>query len=224
MISDDWVCRVVDRMSCLIGEFRTNELAYLALTSKVEKPIVDRLAYSLHRNHGDEEGVGIAREFTVPKEIRREDDDGIQRVDLAVTVNKRPHLLLEAKAASFVTIYSEAEKYKYPGLVCKDMKKLKKYSPINRHNKIARLALLLVTYADGTPGDELNGIVKSASRIRNTREKYCKDKGIADLEKKVGENFPKDRFPPVKFGAGEIDGGCAFGIGVKVHYRLFKPF
>ena len=223
MTSDDWVRRIVDGMSCLRNEFRTNELAYLALTSKVEKPIVDRLAFSLHRNHGDQEGVGIAREFTVPKEIRREDCGKIQRVDLAVTVDKRPHLLLEAKAASFVTIYSEAEKCKYPTLVCRDMKKLMKYRPKNRHNKIARLALILVTYADEDPSDKLNGIVKSASRIRNTREKHCKDKGIADLEKKIGEGFPKNRFPPVKCGAGQIDGGCAFGIGVKVHYRLFEP-
>ena len=110
-------------MSCLHGEFRKNELAHLALTSKVEKPIVDRLAYSLHRNHGDEEGVGIAREFTVPKEIRRVDLDGIQRVGLAVTVNKRPRLLLEAKATSFVTIYNSSEKDKYPGMVCEDIKK-----------------------------------------------------------------------------------------------------
>ena len=85
----DWVSRVGDALKHLDEEFVENELAYLALTSKVEKPIVDRLAFRLHRDYGDDR-VAVAREFTVRKEI--------QRVDLAVVVEKTPHLLLEAKA------------------------------------------------------------------------------------------------------------------------------
>ena len=79
--SVDWLGRVVHAMNNLDKEFRENELAYLALTSKAERQIVDRLAFSLHRDYEDNDDVSIAREFTIPKKLLR--------VDLAIVQDRR---------------------------------------------------------------------------------------------------------------------------------------
>ena len=60
MTSIDWVARVADGMKQLHCEFKENELAYLALTSKAERPIIDRLAYKLHRDsRSDDWGASL---------------------------------------------------------------------------------------------------------------------------------------------------------------------
>ena len=104
-IQSDWVERVADALTHLHSEFEKNELAYLALTSKIERQIVDRLAFSLHRKYGGADSVAIAREFTVSKEI--------QRVDLAVTVHEQPVLFLESKAMNYFHMYFRSAGTKY---------------------------------------------------------------------------------------------------------------
>ena len=49
MMNSSWSQRVAETMESLDQEFSQDELAYLALTSKVELPIRDRLAHTLHR-------------------------------------------------------------------------------------------------------------------------------------------------------------------------------
>ena len=60
MTDVDWLGRIADALKHLDEEFAKNELAYLALTSKAEKQIVDRLAFSLHRDYGDNDKTAYA--------------------------------------------------------------------------------------------------------------------------------------------------------------------
>ena len=63
--------------------FEKNELAYLALTSKIELPIRDRWAYILYRNL-IEDGVVVSREW--------------KRTDIALLREQSPVALVELKA------------------------------------------------------------------------------------------------------------------------------
>ena len=192
MTNVDWVSRVGDALKHLDEEFVENELAYLALTSKVEKPIVDRLAFRLHRDYGDDR-VAVAREFTVRKEI--------QRVDLAVVVEKTPHLLLEAKAMNGLKENLLPEKQRYPTLVGNDVEKLRGYQADSVYDGTKKVALLLSTYTHSSPEDHWDGIVKYAAKIRKRRLE-----SIVDLKKMLDEHFPKDDFPVRVFG--DIQGGA----------------
>ena len=211
---DRWLCRVVDGLYRLHGEFHNNELAYLALTSKVERPIVDRLAYSLHRDHGIVEDVAIAREFTIL--------NGTKRVDLAIIENSKPCLFLEAKAMRLAKVFSPSGRSEYCKKIRSDLNKLRNYKPRSGQTKLTRLALLLVTYVDGSPAKELDGVVKYAGSIRNAHNKYISSEGIADMKTQLHESFPADQFCCVESGKGDIDGGCAFGLCVKVHFLLYR--
>src|SRR4051812_23233142 len=66
------------------GDFRPNELGYLAITSKVEGPFRDRLAYRLHQSY-EPSGLVVSREWN--------------RIDLAVLdAAGSPVCLIELKA------------------------------------------------------------------------------------------------------------------------------
>ncbi len=70
------------------GEIHEDELAYLAMTSKVERPFQDKLAYILHKNMKKNEG-----EFYVAREWRRSDIAILDKKD-------KPHCLIECKATN----------------------------------------------------------------------------------------------------------------------------
>ena len=207
----DWVGLVTDCMHNLCCEFKVNELAYLALTSKVERPVVDRLAYSLQRQYGDDERVGIAREFTA--------SDNRKRVDLAVIADNKPVLYLEAKAMGYYHMYMGNAGTKYPDKVRGDICKMKKYRSNDTRPELRCLALLLTTYIQGMPKTNLASVVKYTENIRRHR---VNDRG--DMKRKIEEYFPESCFPLVDSGAGDISGGRAFGMDVFVHFRLLGPY
>ena len=209
MTSVDWLSRVADALNHLDKEFARNELAYLALTSKVEKQIIDRLAFSLHRDFGCHGNISVAREFTVPREI--------QRVDLAITHGRAPRLLLEAKAMQSFNVNLPKRSRKYRARIEEDIKKLKKYSPVTSPTSLDKVVLHLTTHTSVSPDTKWNGIVKYSSRIRNHRPK-----NIGEMKEKLNEQLPKNKFPIRA--SGEIPGGCAFNVNVIIHFRLFGPY
>ena len=209
-IQSDWVERVADALTHLHSEFEKNELAYLALTSKIERQIVDRLAFSLHRKYGGADSVAIVREFTVSKEI--------QRVDLAVTVNEQPVLFLESKAMNYFHMYFRSAGTKYPGKVKADIHKMQAYVQNAPLPKLEKITLLLTTHVEGTLSTDLGRIVKYSGSIQRHPSK-----GRADLLDRLDANFPNCLFRRVDSGAGDIAGGRAFGMDVTVHFRLFGP-
>ena len=209
MTDVNWIGRVTDALNHLDNEFKENELAYLALTSKAEKQIIDRLAFSLHRDYGGDDDVSIAREFTVSRKI--------QRVDLAITHSKIPLFLLEAKAMQSYHANLPEESFRYRKKVEHDKKKLQEYAPATAPDPLERSVLLLTTHTSTPPNKKWDGIVKYAGRIRKHRPE-----SIDELKANLNKLLPS-RFFPIS-GSGDIPGGCAFDMKVTIHFRLFGPY
>ena len=201
MVNLSWSQRVADTMESLDQKFSQDELAYLALTSKVEVPIRDRLAYSLHHKFG-EENIRVAREWTKHCEIKR--------VDIAVIDNHVPRLLLELKSFNSFNLFRPNFCRGYPNDVQKDIDKLGDYQP---KEPLERIAMILVpNVLDSDPGG-LSGIVKYNLWKYGVIEED-------ELKSAVIKNFGRFNV----FAAGRIVGGRAYGIGVNVHYWIFGPY
>ena len=72
MKDDDLKRRIQGALEALEDNcFSDNELAYLALTSKVEQPIRDRLAFALYGAIGEE--CVVSREWAKPRSKKRID-------------------------------------------------------------------------------------------------------------------------------------------------------
>ena len=199
LANSTWSRRVAEAMGSLERDFSQDELAYLALTSKVELPIRDRLAYSLHRHFGNIDGALIAREW--------------KRDDLGIIIDQKPRLLLEAKAMYVLNIW-DGYRIKFLNSVKKDLADLKeKYSD----NNVEKLLLVLATDCYPNPEKHLDDVVKYSYAIRN----YYKNRKSADEIQRSAE----DMFCEFEhFSSGRISGGHAFGMEVGVYYWLFGPY
>ena len=204
----DWVKRLAEGMRQLHNEFDENELAYLALTSKVERPVVDRLAYKLYRDCRYDDRVGIAREYT---------DASIRRVDLAIVADNIPLLFLEAKALTYRFAYSQTARNEYRNKICGDIQKLKRYVPRSPDNGTKKLSLLLATHFDGDVDCRFSRVIKYPDRI-----KKLSSVTLAYLEDKIDDCFGQDSFP--LRASGNIVGGKVYNMKVTIHYRLLGPF
>ncbi len=198
MDTGSWARRIAKQMKCLGAEFRNDELAYLALTSKIEKPIVDRLAYNLHR---DNKCACIAREWT---------SGNYSRGDLAVIVDRTPKLILEAKAMYSFDMFANDAKKKYPEKVNKDVEKMQNFKP---KGQIERLAMILLTDTKVCPDEKYRGIVKYIDDLKKSEKSYD------ELRCAVERNF---ECRPIH-SSGSICAGRAFDVDVTVHYWLFGP-
>ena len=208
----NWVRRISGALRRLTNEFRENELAYLALTSKVEKQVIDRLAFSLHRDNRRSDCVAIAREYTVPGVVRR--------VDLAVVergVPHVPHVFLEAKAMQSFNVNLPHNPPRYLQRIDEDVEKLRNCNIRACASAPQKIILLLITHTSRAPHERWDRVIKYASRIRNYRPR-----SIARLTSQLDEQMPAERFPFMA--SGSIRGGRAFDVGVTVHYRLFGPY
>ena len=206
-MNSPWSRRVADTMASLGQEFAQDELAYLALTSKVENPIRDRLAYLLHQKYGEEGNIFVAREWTEPKKIT---GVGIERVDIAIIdEEKRPLLLLEITAMYNSYNLFKRNQQGFPDKVRKDVEKLKRYPSKYKLEKIAMI--LVPNHTNSCPRD-LEGVIKYRLWNHTIR---CK----GELRKAIKSNFKFKHFD-----SGCVVGGRAFGIGVDVHYWLFGPY
>jgi hypothetical protein len=110
--------------------FEVDELAYLALTSKIELPIRDRLAFALYKRLDQRL---VAREW--------------KRVDLAVlgTDGSTPELLLEAKALYTFDLIGEAVWVdRFPKRVRDDVAALRNRSDLAEWTQL--FALVLATH------------------------------------------------------------------------------
>ncbi len=91
------------------NHFQLDELGYLAVTSKIENPLRDRVAFALHQKFG--------QEFLVHREWK---DLNNKKADIAITdLNNKVQCLIECKAHSAPT-YEKG----YSRLTKKDLSKM----------------------------------------------------------------------------------------------------
>ncbi len=184
------------------SRFEQDELAYLALTSKIELPIRDKLAFALHSELGPK-GFVIAR--------------GWERIDIAVlqVAPVRPVALIEMKAMyAFDAISNEL----FYELTAADVEKCLAKCRKRKINNVVVYTLLLATHPLHNPKEEYDGIIKYSQSIRRSivNRKNCEEV-LSDARSAVAG------WPGTIANEGSIDGGTAFGMGVSVYYWLFGP-
>jgi hypothetical protein len=182
--------------------FELNELAYLALTSKVELPIRDRLAFALHRRLDQRL---VAREW--------------KRVDLAILADdgSTPELLLEAKALyTFDLIGEDVWVDRYPKKVRDDVAALRARSDLVERTQL--FALVLATHPRSEAGPQLRQLAKYSRGVG----KAIAALGDAAAVLREADAAVRAALPDASdvLCSGEIPGGSAYGIEVAVPYWL----
>lgn len=184
--------------------FAADELAFLALTSKVELPVRDRLAYALYQRLPRSL---VAREW--------------KRVDLAVLAEdgKTPQMLLEAKALfTFDLIGDEVWVDRYPMLVRKDVAALRARSDLTEHTQL--FALVLATHPLTPAGPHLREVAKYSRGVA----KAIGALGTADAVFEQADAAVRAAVPDASeiVDNGRIPGGSAYGVQVDVPYWLIS--
>ena len=202
-----------DELCSLGTAFTPNELAYLALTSKVEFALRDKLAVRLSRR--------LRGHFYVSREWPRRSDLAIFDCNSVQEhgVHSRPCLLLEAKAMySFDAIPTRVESSSFERNYLPQLRTdLEKARQLGSHTAQV-YGLLLVTHPTGPVPRHLAGIVKY-SRMINSRHMKL---GPTKLWKEVCAHI-KPRLRTL--GAvvqGSWDAGTAFDVPCTVGYWLIR--
>jgi hypothetical protein len=194
---------LVTGLEMVAAQLPEDELAYLALTSKPEHALRDRLAWRLHQAVGDH--LVVAREW--------------RRVDLAVLDRDQPVALVEAKSFYAFDAIRPGHRASWLAKMQADVTKATRLSTTSEVYVLA-----FVTNLEGSIGAHLrNRVVKYASGI----EKALKQVGTepAAFNRKAAEDLRRDiaewdrEMTHVRF-----DAGRAWDITVSVDAYLIGPF
>jgi hypothetical protein len=92
-------------ISTLSSKFQENELSYLALTSKIELPLRDKISFGLHKKYADK--------YLVCREWKSRESNSSDRIDLAIInkSNSKVLCLIEFKAQSVVALQKGYTRY-----------------------------------------------------------------------------------------------------------------
>lgn len=187
------------------SSFAPGELAYLALTSKVELPLRDRLAWGLSTSRPD---------LVVAREWHRKG----KRIDLALLNSEAtPIALVEVKALySFdVDTQDRANVRKYTRMVEADMAKA--FKLLDGHSAPV-FALVLITHPMGVPPD-FGGVIKYRPGIKTALTRATQEE-IRTGAKETLSSALEPMGPAVY---GSLMAGKAFGVEVIVDYWIVGP-
>ncbi len=183
--------------------FAPNELAYLALTSKVELPLRDRLAWSLH--------TSLWPEYVVAREWRRTDLAVLHRDSPAA-----PVMLLEAKAMYSFDGCTERGCAQYEAYVRSDQAKASALAGCNT----SVFLLLLATHPEGAPDPSVRDIIKYSSGITRAKRHFPEPDEVREV--------CLDRMTPImealgRTVRGSLHAGRSFNLEVTIDYWLVQP-
>ncbi len=88
-------------ISSISKQYKDNELAYLSLTSKIELPLRDKIAFELHSKYQDK--------YLICREWKSQETKSLDRIDLAIIdkIDSKLLCLIEFKAKSVVRFEKE---------------------------------------------------------------------------------------------------------------------
>jgi len=184
----------------LSQSFSLDELAYLALTSKPELHIRDRIAWHIHSLN---QKILVAREW--------------HNRDLVLLYKLQPVCIVELKAMyTFDAIYNPNKFIKW---MREDINKARKES--TRETEI--YSVILAVHPHAEIPEESQGVVKFYKGINRA---FHKNSNSSSAIKTRARNNFEDQFkrcPKLHYG-GEIHAGSAFKIGVDILYWIYGPF
>jgi hypothetical protein len=194
---------VISTLKSIENKYSHNELAYLALTQKVEHAVRDKLAYLLHLSLEDKPSLLVCREWL--------------RADLAIIQHEDPLLVLEAKAIYSFDLINEGCESNIAKLVEDDLKKATKFA---HTDSIARpleaLALVIATHPNTAPSDDFKQAVKYHRAVKkhaNELNNYQAACSIMDQKMNGFELLHSQ----------QISAGSAFGVDVSIFFWLYRP-
>jgi len=188
---------IISVLSKVRDNWDRDELAYLAMTSKIEFPFRDRLAHELYKKLGSEPQV--AREW--------------RKTDIAILENGSPVTLIELKAMYSAEMTTDTGLHNYTGYIEKDFMKARSLTPTGEV-----FAILLATHPRTRFPKSLKGVAKyyygvnRAFTNSNENQSAIAEKAKERLRLKIGDSRIAD--------FGSIEGGKAFGIEVDILYWL----
>jgi len=180
--------------------FAPDELAYLALTGKIEHAVRDRLAYDFYRS------LQLTKpELTVAREWRR--------VDLAILENQAPCMLLELKAMYSYNMFSPKAATHYPEAIASDFMKMKQLQAKFDTAPAKHFALAILTHPHGLPTTFQKNVVKYSRGILKFSPTTFRALRSATLT-----NFSEHLNCKVR----TLSVGTAFDVKVSIYYCLLQ--
>jgi hypothetical protein len=184
-------------MSEIVQSFEKDELAYLALTSKIELPIRDRLAFYLYKKFWKDDIV-VTREWL--------------RTDLALLKDGKPLIICELKAGyTFDSIYNNPN---YLDLIQRDIAK----SKLITIEPIEIVSIFLTTHVHQFIDNKFARIIKYHGEINRALKQFENQEAV--LERALF--LMNENFKDFDIEKGEIKCGNAFNCHVDIHYWMFS--
>ncbi|HBK70257.1 MAG TPA: hypothetical protein DDZ39_01140 [Flavobacteriaceae bacterium] len=145
-------------INSISGNYQKNELAFLTLTSKIENPLRDKIAFEFQKKIGDKKL--ICREW-----VNKNDENNKSKADIAI-LNKNGELecVIEFKAHSSMKNISQWSKS-----LIDDVKKNQK-----SNRKSAIIFVLFANYIEKLPDDKIyiNSIKYYENLLKATKLEY----------------------------------------------------
>lgn len=191
---------IKDSLANLHNDFKDNELAFLALTTKIELPLRDRWAFSLYTKLKN-------KRFVVSREWRR--------TDLAILKRTVPAALIELKAMyTFDAALDPSEIGGFANAMAKDEVKAKRLA-----SDLTEIYTVLLATHPGKVNPEYSGIIKYDAGINKAIRKYGSEANVKEKAINATNNILSHR-NVVSFG--DLNGGKAFGVNTSILYWLVK--
>ncbi|WP_286241155.1 hypothetical protein [Neptuniibacter halophilus] len=191
---------LIDALKEVIGAFQPDELAYLALTSKIELPIRDRWAYTVHQL--------LPNQYVVSREWKR--------VDLAVVQDRKPVALVELKA--MYSYDAAMDPISISGF-CDSLERDERKALKLAGDDASVFTVLLATHPRTSVPIEYEQVIK----YRNLINRSFRTFGDAHAIEKAANEAVSARFNGKNvIAAGKLPGGIAFDIEVDVLYWVMK--
>jgi hypothetical protein len=192
----------------LHGSFRSDQLAFLALTQKIEMAIRDALAFQLYEALPDDSLV--CREYDFGEKSKK-------RIDLAIIKEGAPSTLIECKAIYTFDVLKGGVKHDYPEQLKSDVDKIRAcLEDIPAHVTSPKIfTLLLATHPHAMPLQKYAPAVKYMQGIKS-----CINRTLEEVDAEVAIRLYDH---PVS-DQGRIQGGSAYGIDVSISYWLMGPY
>jgi hypothetical protein len=193
---------LTDTLSEISQTFAQDELAYLALTSKAELPVRDRIAWRLQ--------LALGEKYVVSREWRR--------ADIAILRGDVPVIQIEAKALYAFDVLSDRSRTRFIQRLAADGLKMAALVPEG-----TAFLLALITHIDGAIEPHLQShVVKYSSGIRGAVAAKGGDAGLVRSSARTYWEAELDRFhaPWQRF---EIEAGRHWGMHVDIDAYLVGP-
>jgi len=197
-----------EHLSSLAESFAADELAFLAMTSKIERPVLDRLAFALSSSLWPS-GWLVAREWR---------GIGSLRIDLAILRGLVPHVLVEAKSmVSFDCTKQGQGQREYADHLQNDLKRFEKENLPDTQI----FSLLLAIHPRDPIPRALQGVFKYWVGVDRAMRRFASEDKIRDACEK---NLLRFLRPDILLKSGSISGGTAFEVRMDLLWWLFGPF